>query len=251
MQEDTKPSTFLTCISWIPGIGSWARKKWVQREMMLSTEETTGSSSIQNLSVNQLDTMIQEGVLILDVRNHLDFGLGHIPGSISVGAGRILGAWANNAFSNEEEIILVLPSEEILEDVLWSLSQYGFNKVKGFVVGLNAWREAGKPLSSLEQVSALDLEEVMKADAHSQILDVRTEREWNSGHIEGAIHIPGEEIQTLWEKVPEVEGKTYIICGAGYRSNVAASVLAKNGRQNMVNICDGMNAWKREGLPLV
>ena len=40
-----------------------------------------------------------------------------------------------------------------------------------------------------------------------------------------------------------------LICGSGYRSTVAASVLARAGFENLINVIGGMTAWERAGLP--
>jgi hydroxyacylglutathione hydrolase len=39
-----------------------------------------------------------------------------------------------------------------------------------------------------------------------------------------------------------------VICGSGYRSSVAASVLQRAGRDDLVNVIGGMEAWHAAGL---
>jgi rhodanese-related sulfurtransferase len=38
--------------------------------------------------------------------------------------------------------------------------------------------------------------------------------------------------------------KLAVVCGSGYRSTVAASVLAREGYENLVNVAGGMTAWQ-------
>ena len=42
-----------------------------------------------------------------------------------------------------------------------------------------------------------------------------------------------------------------MICGTGYRSTVATSVLQRAGVTDIVNVTGGMNAWLSAGLPVV
>ena len=41
------------------------------------------------------------------------------------------------------------------------------------------------------------------------------------------------------------------ICGSGYRSSVAVSLLQKQGFRNLVNVQGGMSAWNAAGRPMV
>jgi len=49
---------------------------------------------------------------------------------------------------------------------------------------------------------------------------------------------------------PAGEGALAVICGGGYRSTVAASVLERAGFENVVNVTGGMSAWRAAGLPV-
>jgi hydroxyacylglutathione hydrolase len=42
-----------------------------------------------------------------------------------------------------------------------------------------------------------------------------------------------------------------LVCGGGYRSTVAASVLERAGVSPVFNVTGGMTAWKAAGLPVV
>jgi hydroxyacylglutathione hydrolase len=73
-------------------------------------------------------------------------------------------------------------------------------------------------------------------------LDVRTPSEFKEDHIEGAIHIEAGYIEQNIDKLDS--NTTYaIMCGGGYRASLAASLLKKNGFDNVVNVLGGMSAW--------
>lgn len=69
------------------------------------------------------------------------------------------------------------------------------------------------------------------------IIDVRTEAEWNSGHIEGAILIPyesiGEKIETATK---DKNRRIYVYCRSGRRSKIAKESLEKLRYKNVVNL---------------
>jgi len=81
------------------------------------------------------------------------------------------------------------------------------------------------------------------------VLDVRQPDEWRTGHIAGATYITGAE---LTDRHGELAGSrpVAVTCGSGYRSSVAASLLARHGRTDVLNVTSGMTAWRTAGYPL-
>ncbi|KMQ69478.1 sulfurtransferase [Chryseobacterium sp. FH2] len=66
------------------------------------------------------------------------------------------------------------------------------------------------------------------------ILDVRTEKEYNTGHIEGSINI---SLGTIRERYTELDPKkTYItVCSHGLRSVKAENILKEKGFNHIYN----------------
>jgi rhodanese-related sulfurtransferase len=80
-------------------------------------------------------------------------------------------------------------------------------------------------------------------------LDVRTDAEYEAGHIEGSVHIP---LQQLPERRTELDpGRSYVaVCQVGQRSELAASFLAAHGFEAK-NLEGGLESWTAAGLPLI
>jgi len=80
------------------------------------------------------------------------------------------------------------------------------------------------------------------------LLDVRTNDEWNEGHVPGATHI---ELQTLPERAGEIahDRKVVVICHSGGRSARAVAFLRSSG-VDAVNIAGGIIDWPAAGLPV-
>lgn len=84
------------------------------------------------------------------------------------------------------------------------------------------------------------------------ILDVRTEREFASGHIENSVLIPIQALQGRIGEISSHKNETVLIyCASGNRSTVASKMLVDAGFKNVVNMRRGIAEWTKEGLPTV
>lgn len=76
------------------------------------------------------------------------------------------------------------------------------------------------------------------------LLDVRSQEEFDAGHIEGAILIP---VDRLEERIAELQqnkdAEIIVYCHTGRRSTRAAEILAGNGFSNITNFTGGWSAW--------
>ncbi|MCK0122820.1 rhodanese-related sulfurtransferase [Gelidibacter sediminis] len=57
------------------------------------------------------------------------------------------------------------------------------------------------------------------------ILDVRTKREWDNGHIANAKHVPLDDLQNQVEKLKKLNKPIITCCASGMRSAKAAQIL--------------------------
>jgi phage shock protein E len=75
------------------------------------------------------------------------------------------------------------------------------------------------------------------ADVKPLIIDVRTEAEWNDGHIEGAILIPYELIgERIGATAKDKSMRIYVYCRSGRRSKIAKETLEKLSYKDVVNL---------------
>jgi rhodanese-related sulfurtransferase len=81
-----------------------------------------------------------------------------------------------------------------------------------------------------------------------QVVDVRYPNEWEAGHIDGAVHIPGDYIS---DRAAEIDPSRPVVtvCRSGSRSAEAAKDLAGQGF-DVQNLDGGMDAWVAAGLPI-
>ena len=83
------------------------------------------------------------------------------------------------------------------------------------------------------------------------VVDVRTDKEYQQGHVMNALHIP---LGVLDNRIAELQAyKTsaiVMVCRSGARSGQAASKLKKQGFTDAHNLGGGMLAWERASLPV-
>lgn len=91
----------------------------------------------------------------------------------------------------------------------------------------------------------------MMENANPVILDVRTPYEFSQGYIEGAIHIPLNELsQRLDELKDKKKEKIIVYCLSGFRSGRACKLMAKQG-YTVFNLGSGIGGWQGAGQKVV
>ncbi len=200
------------------------------------------------LRVQDFDRERQQGAVVLDCRSPEAFAL-HIPGALNVALGGSFSTWAGTVLPADTPYLLVLESQPDLWEICWQLLRIGYDLPKGWLAGgMRAWRMLAQPLEFMPQWTVWQLQQEMNRD-QVYVLDVRQPAEWNSGHIPQAHFITGARLPHKIEEVPR-DRTVAVICGTGYRSTVGASLLKKQGYQEVVTVMGGMKAWKQAGLNL-
>ena len=99
---------------------------------------------------------------------------------------------------------------------------------------------------SYQQISQEKAREMMAQDGTQIIVDVRTQEEYDSGHIPGAICIPNESIGSEQpEALPDLEQTILVYCRSGRRSKEASRKLAEIGYTDVYEF-GGINDWTGE-----
>lgn len=81
------------------------------------------------------------------------------------------------------------------------------------------------------------------------LLDVREPGEWDAGHVDGALHIPMNDIPARLDAIP-VDREVVVVCRVGGRSAQVTAWLNAQGWRCR-NLDGGLVAWARAGRPLV
>lgn len=192
------------------------------------------------------EAMGDDANVLVDVRMMLSFGGGHIRGALNIGASPLLSIWAGWLLDPTKPILLVLESDDQLEEIARLFLRTGYMKFAGYLVGgMMAWNNAGLPL---EDVAQMTVHEIKRAGKALQIVDVRGPDEWSGGHIPNARPIfLGELRQRLGEL--DKAKPTAVYCDSGYRASIAASILKQDGF-SVCNVPGSWQAWVNAGFPV-
>ena len=100
--------------------------------------------------------------------------------------------------------------------------------------------------ATYEQISGAEAKALMDSESGYIIIDARTQKEYDQGHIPGAILIPEYEIADRAEKeLPDKDQLILVYCRSGRRSKIAAEELVKLGYTNVKEF-GGIIDWKYE-----
>ena len=203
-------------------------------------------------NTKQVYKRVCDQCLIVDARSKEAFAAAHIPDSINIPLGQNLPTWAGWVLPYDRPTLVIVDDHSHMPTVTTHLLRVGLDEVKGSLEGgIDAWETAGYPLATFSTMSVRELHDRLGSvrDGSLTLLDVRTEKEWDEGHIEDAIHIHGGKLQEHFDEVPQ--GKPVaVVCGSGYRASIASSFLQREGYESVTNVIGGMGAWKSADLPM-
>ena len=95
-------------------------------------------------------------------------------------------------------------------------------------------------------ITAEEAKQIMDSEEGYIILDVRTQEEYDQGHIPGAILIPNTEIEARAEEVLTDKNQLiFVYCRSGRRSKLAAEALVELGYTNIKEF-GGIIDWPYE-----
>lgn len=110
--------------------------------------------------------------------------------------------------------------------------------------------ELSRARSGGASVGAMEAVRLMNQGA--LVLDVRSQAEFDSGHIREARHLPQDQVGSAAETLKKYRDKVVVAyCESGMRSGAAARVLRTQGFTKVVNLRGGLQAWRAENLPVV
>jgi glyoxylase-like metal-dependent hydrolase (beta-lactamase superfamily II)/rhodanese-related sulfurtransferase len=190
-----------------------------------------------HLRLAEYNQLKEEGATILDVRPGPLFGDGHAANSLNIGiASPSFLVWSGFFVNPDLPIVPVVESETQAQQAQLELARIGFDQVAGFITADDLDKK-----QQVSQIGARDFLTSLESPQRPVILDVRSAQEWSQDHLEGAIHIP------LPQLLGQIGGLSRnapltLLCGSGYRSSIAASLLESKGFEQLTNVMGGMSA---------
>ena len=208
---------------------------------------TGGYTSLHAMTPADAATAAANGAVLIDLRSADAFCAAHPRGAVNIGFGAQVGYWAGWVVPADVRIVLVAANLGEATEAGRQLLRVGLEGPEGHIGyvdgGVDAWNAAGLPMSAIARISVRDLRERMTRRDGLTVIDVRTPREWQLGHLDGAVHVPVGDVGAFAATRPPKDSVA-ALCEGGYRSSLAASVLARAGFMNVVNVIGGLAAYR-------
>ncbi len=202
------------------------------------------------LSPRAVEAGIAEGAAIVDARTNEQFDEAHIPGAVSASAYDTgFATKVARVVEPETEVVVVAASDGYELEAAELLASVGL-RVRGFLSGgMTAWRSEGRPVERLELIDPDELAARLERN-DLLVLDVRDPDEFASARIPGSVNIPYGELAARIADLPR-DGTIAAICSGGKRSGLAASILQREGFEDVVHVGHGgVGTWSRGGHPV-
>lgn len=183
-------------------------------------------------------------ILILDVRDKWEFVEGFVPNAVSIGLDGSFAPWVGALIPKLDQAIAIIAPEGKEEETVKRLSRVGYDNPVGYLDGgFKAWKEAGYEVQTIDTIKVEDFVKVY-ADSDRTILDVRKPGEFETTHACAAQSLPLDNFSKGNFTHIDKEKPYFLHCRSGYRSTVAASILKKNGFNNIVNVIGNFDVIK-------
>jgi len=99
----------------------------------------------------------------------------------------------------------------------------------------------------ITEISAREVIQMRERGEDFAIVDVREDREWNLGHLPGAVHVARGTLEGKIEGAVPCERKVVLYCARGNRSALAADTLQEMGYRDVVSMTGGVQSWVDAG----
>jgi glyoxylase-like metal-dependent hydrolase (beta-lactamase superfamily II)/rhodanese-related sulfurtransferase len=204
--------------------------------------EATLRVSLNPLGIDEVMRLKSQGAEVVDVREAADFEGAHLAGAINIGLKGKYATWCGSILSHEHPIVVVAdPGSE--EEAVMRLGRIGFDNVAGYLRdGMAAVESRPELIRVISRITAPALAGQLTESPKPFILDVRSEKEWQSGHLACSHNIPLTHLRQRMSEVPS-DCPVVVHCEGGYRSAIGASLLAEAGRTNVHDLVGGIKAW--------
>jgi rhodanese-related sulfurtransferase len=211
------------------------------------TLEQALERELRALPLARLLELVEAGAQLLDTRDPAEFGAAHVRGALNVGLGGAYATWCGTILQAERPVVLIAePGREV--EAATRLGRIGFDNVVGYLAGgMQALNEAPELIQRTARVTATTLAELLASGPPPLLVDVRTEREWQAGRIDGAINIPLSRLAAEMASLPSA-WPVLVYCASGYRSAIACSLMCLGDRPAVTDLVGGMGAWESARL---
>lgn len=114
----------------------------------------------------------------------------------------------------------------------------------------NVWKHSSA--FSYEELHAKEFEQKLTATTDYILIDVRTQKEYEKGHIQNAVNISyfGNDFSAKVDALPK-DQLIFMYCQTQHRSPLASKLMKKKGFTRIIDLSGGFMKWEKNKLPIV
>ena len=197
------------------------------------------------LTRSYFPTALENGAIAVDLRSREEFSSGHLKSAIHLPLGPKLATWAGWVLPKPESIVLITDETTSADEAGDILLRIGQDDFVGFIPFSDL--EDHRDVVKMPAVEAEEALEIWQKEA-ARFIDVRSRNEFLEGHIPQAQHFPITTFQEVLDDI--LRGQPLLVyCGSGARAAVAASILQREGVEDVVYFEGSMRAWREKNYP--
>jgi rhodanese-related sulfurtransferase len=189
----------------------------------------------------------EKNTIVLDIRSYEAFGGQHVPGAYHIDFGGNFSTFAGWVLPPDADVLIVSEGKDQADAAVVGLQRVGIDRTIGYLDGgMYEWAKAGFATDHVAQLCAEELSQRMVKGNRFSLVDVRAKREFQTGHIEGAINIPAPDLRSQYKNL-DATIPWVVICNTGHRSSLGASILKQKGFEDVSNVAGGMTGYNASG----
>lgn len=240
--------------------------------MLEKARSLAQSVGLRMIEPDQLALLLDDPArrpVIIDLRPLSQFSDGHLPQAIALPGGQAIQRTDEFLTTPGRPVVLCDAGELRAHLAGYWLKRMGFESVSVLAGGFERWSQAGHPVATgrherpfipneaslkqaVEFIDPAEVADTEDADYHDQIpaiLDVRTSRDYRSGHAPGSIWAPRGWLEDAVSDFPA--SKKLIVIGQNdAQALLAASQLIDEGYRKVAIMKGGLEGWRKAGLPV-
>ena len=206
-----------------------------------------GGNSFKHLTHEEAIKMVREnqGAVVVDVRAQDEFDKKHIQGAILVPIEDLRNGDFSKLPDKDATLLLYCWTGRRAEDAAQILADNGYKNVYEFG-GIADWKGPveGSEAYGYKTITQDEAVKMLEENPKAVLIDCRFQKDYDSGHIPGAVHFPLEAaVGEKFDKIPDKDAPLITYCGDGNRGRLTAKVLVENGYTNVYTM-GGIIDWK-------
>lgn len=206
------------------------------------TSQGQAVQGVKDMAGTELDKIMEdkkmkEDYTVIDVRSKEEYDAGHVKWAVNMNVDELAGKLANIEDLKDKNVVTICNTGKKSAKAAKILADAGFKKVFN-AQGVKDFKYT--TMTKVANVRGAQFAELAKAGT-STIVDSRDLKDYEAGHLQGAISVLVNEADTKMSQIPK-DKPVLVYCYSGNKSMEVAEKLAQAG-YHVTNALDGTKEY--------